>query len=420
MQMRASILARLSIAAAFACAVAQAVNAQAAQRHEVNIEPQPIGAALKALADQTGLQVLMFSDDAGDKRSPAVRGRFTNEEALGEILRDSGLTYQKIDDNTVAIRTRNGKVPASALQQPQAEARSIRLAQYEAGASASPSHDMWPASVARLEEIVVTATKRPSSVRDVPISMSVFTGEALTDRSINNLEEMSGYQPNLKIADTSVTTNIYMRGIGSGLDRGFEQSVGLFVDGIYMGRSKQYRAPMLDVDRVEVLRGPQPVMFGKNTTAGAIKIETRKPQPGADLSAELAAEYEFEHEGKQITGVLSGSPTDTFALRFAGMYEETDGFAANSYRNVDEPAVEQWVARLTSVWAPVEGEYRGQVRACRFRVSRLARRGFEDCEPAFRQPVARSGGCPAAVRCDRSVRARSRHRFARELPQILG
>ena len=76
------------------------------------------------------------------------------------------------------------------------------------------------------------------------------------------------YIPNLKIADTSVTTNIYMRGIGSGQDRGFEQSVGLFVDGIYMGRSKQYRAPFLDVQRVEVLRGPQPVMFWQEHDGG--------------------------------------------------------------------------------------------------------------------------------------------------------
>lgn len=147
-------------------------------------------------------------------------------------------------------------------------------------------------------------------------------------------------RPNLTIADASITTNVYMRGIGSGLDRGFEQSVGLFVDGIYMGRSKQYRAPMFDVDRVEVLRGPQPVLFGKNTTAGAIKIETRKPAPGDRVSADISAEYENKFNGRQMSGVVSGSPTETTGLRLAALYSETDGFARNTFRNVDEPGIE--------------------------------------------------------------------------------
>ncbi len=206
-----------------------------------------------------------------------------------------------------------------------------------------------------LEEIIVTATKREVSVHDVPVSMSVTSGEELNNLSINNLEELSGYLPNLTIADTAVTTNIYMRGIGSGLDRGFEQSVGLFVDGVYMGRSKQYRAPMFDVDRIEVLRGPQPVLFGKNTTAGAIKVETRKPRPGQDWEAEVSAEHEFEYSGNHYTGAIAGSPTETLGLRFAATYEESDGYLRNTLLDRDEPSTEQWLARVTGVWEPVDG-----------------------------------------------------------------
>lgn len=219
-------------------------------------------------------------------------------------------------------------------------------------AAAADSNDA--ASQSTLEVVLVTATKRASDVQDVPVSVAVTSGAALSEMSINDLQELSSYQPSLKIADTSVTTNVYMRGIGSGQDRGFEQSVGMFVDGVYMGRSKQYRAPMFDVDRVEVLRGPQPVLFGKNTTAGAVKIETRRPQPGDPFTADVSAEYEFELNGERVSTVLSGGPTDQLGLRLSALYESSDGFAENTYRDLEEPAIEQWVGRLTGAWEPTD------------------------------------------------------------------
>lgn len=206
-----------------------------------------------------------------------------------------------------------------------------------------------------LSEVIVTATKRPERLQDVPISLTVVSGETVADKSINNLEELSSYTPNLTVADTSVTTNIYMRGIGSGLDRGFEQSVGMFIDGIYMSRSKQYRAPMFDLDRIEILRGPQPVLFGKNTTVGAIKIETRKARPGEAFNGEVSGEYEFRNEGRQITAILSGSPDPTLGLRAAFNYEKSDGFSHNTFLDQDDPRLRQWIGRLSAVWEPAEG-----------------------------------------------------------------
>lgn len=204
------------------------------------------------------------------------------------------------------------------------------------------------------EDIVVTATKRPTRIQDVPISMTVLSGETIEQQSIGNLEEMSRYTPNLTIADTSVTTNIYMRGIGSGLDRGFEQSVGMFIDGIYMGRSKQYRAPMFDLDHIEVLRGPQPVIFGKNTTVGAIQLQTRRAQPGEAFSAEFTGEYEFRNNGRKITSVISGGPGPTLGLRGAFLYEKSDGFSYNSFLDRKDPGIEQWIARISGVWEPTD------------------------------------------------------------------
>ena len=110
---------------------------------------------------------------------------------------------------------------------------------------------------AQLEEIVVTAQKREQSLQDVPISLSVVDGERLSDFSIGSFEELDVYMANMYIKETPGNNAIYMRGIGSSPGNlAFEQSVSLFVDGVYAGRGRQFQAPFLDVDRIEVLRGP--------------------------------------------------------------------------------------------------------------------------------------------------------------------
>jgi iron complex outermembrane receptor protein len=112
---------------------------------------------------------------------------------------------------------------------------------------------------AQLEEVIVTAQKRAESLQDVPISISTVSGEKIQDNTIMNFSALADFVPSLHIAEASVNTNIYMRGIGSGNNRGFEQSVGMYLDGVYLGRGRQYRSALLDVARVEVLRGPQAV-----------------------------------------------------------------------------------------------------------------------------------------------------------------
>ena len=121
----------------------------------------------------------------------------------------------------------------------------------------------------RLEEVVVTAQKRVESLQDVPIAVSVVSGEKLLTADLKNLQEMSQYVPNFYQVATPTSNVVYIRGIGSAPNAGFEQSVGTFLDGIYLGRARQTLAPMFDLARVEVLKGPQSILFGTNTVAGA-------------------------------------------------------------------------------------------------------------------------------------------------------
>jgi len=126
--------------------------------------------------------------------------------------------------------------------------------------SFSPLANSQPYS-GMLEEIIVTAQKRVQSLQDVPISVNVMAGEKIGEAGISKIEDLQSYVPNFTMSETGIGTNIYMRGLGSGINQGFEQSVGLYKDGAYYGRAQLSRAPFLDLVRVGVLRGPQKILY---------------------------------------------------------------------------------------------------------------------------------------------------------------
>ena len=207
-----------------------------------------------------------------------------------------------------------------------------------------------PVSAQQLEEVIVTAQKRAENLQDVPISVSTVSGEKIQDNTILNFAALADFVPSLHIADAPVNTNIYMRGIGSGNNRGFEQSVGMYLDGVYLGRGRQYRSALMDIERVEVLRGPQGTLFGKNTVAGAINITSASPVPGDEAQGEINASIE-ENGGQIYEGYIQGG-TDTFAARVALRYRETDGYVYNAYLEQDEGALDETGGRITLVWEP--------------------------------------------------------------------
>ncbi len=199
-------------------------------------------------------------------------------------------------------------------------------------------------SAQQLEEVVVTAQKREQSLQDVPISVSVTAAERLDEFSIGGLEELSASIPNATIAENATQDSVTIRGIGSGANQGFEQPVGTFIDGVYFGRGRSSRSPFLDVERVEVLKGPQGVLFGKNTIAGALNITTRKPTD--ELEGSLEAQY-FEGDNSYgVTGIVSGPLTDRVAGRAVVKYSDADGFMDNRATGDDDPEVEDTLIRI--------------------------------------------------------------------------
>lgn len=200
----------------------------------------------------------------------------------------------------------------------------------------------------RLEEMIVTAQKRAESLQDVPLSVAAVTGEKLEDAGVENLEDLTVHLPNIHFTETGFSTQVRVRGIGSDNSQGFEQSVGMYIDGIYHGRAQLFRTPMMDMQRAEMLRGPQSTLFGKNSIAGALNLTTARPT--TELEGKLSYSYEFEHAQHELNAVLSGPITENFRARLAIREYEEDGYFYNSFRETDEPQSEESAYRLSLEW----------------------------------------------------------------------
>ena len=203
-------------------------------------------------------------------------------------------------------------------------------------------------ATAQLEEIVVTATKRAESLQDVPISIVALSGQAIKDLAITRGEEFTADIPAVTIAQNPISNFVFIRGIGtSGSNAGIEQSVSIFHDGIYMGRHQLSRAPFMDLERVEVLRGPQGILFGKNTIGGAIHVIAAKPTEEFEGSVSALVGGDGEQE---YTGVISGPITENLRGRLSVRDYQYDGFLDNVITGQEGPQRDDQTIRAQLAW----------------------------------------------------------------------
>ena len=229
-----------------------------------------------------------------------------------------------------------------------------------------------------LPEIIVTATKRADILMNVPVAISVVTGEAIEKLSITNLDELSRYTPSLNVVEGGEQTGVSIRGFSAGLNFGFDPTVGLFIDGVYAGRERQFRGAFLDIGRVEVLRGPQSTLFGKNTNAGAVLITTGQPVDRFEFSNRV--EYSPRSDSASYQSVLNVPVSSNLAARFAVLYSDEKGFYRNTVTGGREEQEEDMVFRGTLLWEPtsnltvrLKGEYSKYERIGRdFQISEIS------------------------------------------------
>ena len=219
-----------------------------------------------------------------------------------------------------------------------------------AGISLMLSMGSVPALGAMLEEVMVTAQKREESLQDVPIAISAVTGAAMRSEGITNMQSLAPSVPSFYFSEAvSGSDNMFMRGIGSGPNYGFEQAVGQVLDGFFFGRSRFGRATFLDLERVEILKGPQGALIGKNTSGGAVSITTAKPTE--EFEAWLSGQYEFEaNEGYTTEGAVSGPLTESLRGRMAYRVDDRDGWVDNVVLGDDQPTKDDSTIRAILDW----------------------------------------------------------------------
>lgn len=190
-------------------------------------------------------------------------------------------------------------------------------------------------SQAQIEEVIVSATRRAENMQDVSISMLSTSGETIKDMGITRGAEFAADIPAVTISQSPIGNFVFIRGIGTaGVNQGLELSTAMFHDGVYMGRHQLSRAPFMDLERVEVLRGPQNILFGKNTIGGAIHLITAGPTD--ERQGTVSALYGNYGE-QELTGVVSGPVTEKLSGRLAVRGYRMDGYLDNILTGAEGP-----------------------------------------------------------------------------------
>jgi len=203
-----------------------------------------------------------------------------------------------------------------------------------------------------LEEIVVTAQKRSQSLTDVPITVSALSGDNLEEFGVDNLFEAANLVPGMvfsRAPDDGLA--LTLRGLGTpARTQSFDQSVALFLDGMFVGKGRMYSAGFFDVERIEVIKGTQSTLLGKNTSLGAISIVTKTP--GNETAGDFTIGAELENGGYSFSGGLDLPVSETLAVRVAANVVDEDGWVENVLTGEDVPADKEAGFRVTTVYTP--------------------------------------------------------------------
>ncbi|NGY04172.1 TonB-dependent receptor [Solimonas terrae] len=204
-----------------------------------------------------------------------------------------------------------------------------------------------------LAEIIVTAQKRVQSLHDVPLSVTAVGADQLHDINASDLTDVALYVPNARVdTDDLGSPQVFIRGFGTNtFNPSFESSVGFVEDDIFYARGAYFTEAMFDIDRVEVLRGPQGTLFGKNTVAGLYNVISKGPTD--TLSADGRLSYAEDNE-KRFEGGVGGMFNDSFGARVSVLAQARDGDLENEYLDRDENKMNQKAARIKLRYLPVD------------------------------------------------------------------
>lgn len=206
-----------------------------------------------------------------------------------------------------------------------------------------------------LEEIIVTASKRQQTLQETPIAVSVTGADTIQKARVLDISDLQSVVPSLRVTtlQTSASTNFVIRGFGNGANNaGIEPSVGVFIDGVYRSRSAAAIGDLPRLERVEVLRGPQSTLFGKNASAGVISVVTAAPS----FDSEGRVEVQYGNYDQMLArGYFTTGLTDTFAISLSGGVNKRDGYIETTDPNIpDINDRDRWNVRGQALWEASE------------------------------------------------------------------
>ena len=204
------------------------------------------------------------------------------------------------------------------------------------------------------DEIVVTATKREQTLQEVPIAVDVVQEETLEQAQIIDVFDLQSVVPSLRVSQnqSSNQATFTIRGFGNGANNlGIEPSVGVFIDGVYRSRSASAISDLVDIERIEVLRGPQSTLFGKNASAGVISVVTQEPQ--FELGGKIEATF-GNYDQRLLRGYVTGPISETLAYSLSGTINKREGYAENIATGTDLNDRDRWAVRGQMLFEPTD------------------------------------------------------------------
>jgi len=293
-----------------------AAGPPASDRKATDIPGQSLEAALQALAQERNFQVVYNSKLVQKLRSAALRGDFTRDEALTHLLGGTGLTFHYLDENTVTI------VPLSA--QPPSDGPAPDTRASATGAAASSRQES-------LNEVLVTAQKRSERLQDLPASISVLSGDFLANSGSSSFQDYLGGIPGVSYWQNAGQSNaIFIRGVSSGVDVNSTSTTGVYIDEAPVVQSAGSTVDLnpFDLERVEVLRGPQGTLYGAASMGGTVRLIMNKPQFDAFDEVFESKVSQTAHGGTnyEANAMVNVPVTDTLSVRLVGGFRALDGY----------------------------------------------------------------------------------------------
>ena len=337
----------LAVALTIVCALcfistsAAATNGpQQTRTYHLDLPEQTVATALNSLSEQTDIQVLFPYDIAAQLRSEPLLGRFSIELALERLLRDTGLHGGLTSSGVITISqtgsesTTNQNGKGKRMNIKNSTKRKTLLAGlvglFAAGGmtQAVAQGGESATSQSAIDEIIVTAQKREQSLQDTALAITAITGEGLAARGIESGIDLQFSVPGLTIGESSVgPAQVTIRGVGmEQVFLGGDPGVPIHIDGHYVQDTTYILQDFLDVERVEVLRGPQGTLYGRNAIGGNINIVTKRPTE--EFEAEIGIDV-GNYDKRLAQGVVSGSLADGLRGRFTISDEKRDGYIEN-------------------------------------------------------------------------------------------